>query len=111
MLSFDGNTWTLYTPENSILPCRIINKIVVDRDNTIWLGTAMFQSQGGLVKIQNGVWTEFDLSNSALPYNWVDDIDVDNQGGVWIAQAVPYTWTLVSFTARWSDLTRPGNMC
>jgi hypothetical protein len=49
----------------------------------------MFQSQGGLVKIQNGVWTEFDLSNSALPYNWVDDIDADNQGGVWIAQAVP----------------------
>jgi ligand-binding sensor domain-containing protein len=36
---FDGNTWTTYTPENSLIGSEWVQAVVADRRGNIWLGT------------------------------------------------------------------------
>ena len=83
-MKYDGTNWTLFTPENSILPCRIINDIFTDKDNNTWVTTWQYQGNGGIVKINDDKWTLFNSENSIIPYNHADKITQDSKGNIWI---------------------------
>jgi len=87
LIKFDDNTWTLFTPENSLLPSRTINKICVDENNTIWLGT-----DNGLVKINSGSWRIFNTDNTILPYYQIWDVCTDYNGNIWIGSNAMYLY-------------------
>lgn len=108
LVKFDDTNWTLFTPENSVLPSCMIDQIHVDKDNRIWAGT-----HGGLVSIQNGQWTVFNKDNTIMPYNWIWDISSDSQGNIWFgSNAMLYSeyfaGTLLRFDGKYWYENKPS---
>jgi ligand-binding sensor domain-containing protein len=86
LINLKDDRWTLYTPGNSVLPCRVVNTILVTRSGVKWIGTSQYQGQGGLVKIDTGGWTLYDKSNSVMRYNSVEALAETPDGSIWVGQ-------------------------
>ena len=76
--SFDNNTFTVYTAENSGLPDAMIYTIAIDHNNTKWLGTA-----AGVCRFDGETWTTFNTQNSGLCDNKVNCIAVEKNNTIW----------------------------
>ncbi|MBI2968328.1 MAG: hypothetical protein HYY40_11035 [Bacteroidetes bacterium] len=74
--------WRVFNTTNSLLPDDQVKSIIIDREDTKWIGTA----GGGLVKLTaGGKWTVYTSANSGLPDNFIDSISFDKSGTAWIA--------------------------
>lgn len=81
LASFNGTTFTNYTPDNSGLQINALSKVVVDGLNRKWMSTY----QNGLIMFNGTTFTHYTQTNSALPSNIVHDLAVDASNNVWIA--------------------------
>ncbi len=70
--------WIKYTTQNSGLPSNYINTILVDENNTKWVGC------NGLVKFDGEFWIVYDTTNSELPSNLIYSLTEDFFGNLWI---------------------------
>jgi ligand-binding sensor domain-containing protein len=81
LASFDGNTWQIFTTDNSPLLDDNIRALKVENDSTLWIGTM----QGGLYKKTPNSWLNFNESNSGMHDNLVRGIEIDSLGALWLA--------------------------
>ncbi|MEN8254750.1 MAG: two-component regulator propeller domain-containing protein, partial [Verrucomicrobiota bacterium] len=81
VLLINGEDITVYTPENSPLPSRVVRDILVDRNGNVWfasdLGVAMLDTKGK--------WHSFTTLNSGLGCDIVQALAEDGQGRIWFA--------------------------
>jgi len=80
----DTSFWVTYDVANSDLTDDTIKDIVVDEDNTMWIGTW----HNGVIKIKDGNKEFFTTETSNLPNNIVNRIKVDPDGNVWVGTNV-----------------------
>lgn len=98
--SFNGTTFTNYTPENSGLQTNSVTKVVVDNLNRKWISTY----QNGIIMFNGTTFTNYTETNSQLPSNVINDIAVDASNNVWIATDAGLaklsggTWTIYTET-------------
>ena len=76
--NYDSNSFTIFTYENSGLPKTIINSIVIDHNNTKWIGT-----DAGVCRFDGETSTTFTTENSGLCDNKVNTIAVDSNNVLW----------------------------
>ncbi len=77
-INAQGINWIKYTTQNSGLPGNHINTIMVDKNNTKWIGC------NGLAKFDGESWIVYDTTNSELPANIVYSLTEDTFGNIWI---------------------------
>ena len=82
---FDRTNWKLFIPDNSPLTCRMIDDIIVDASNIIWLATGMYQGKGGLVRLKGDEWTFYTKDNSIMAYNAISKLALDKDMNIWSA--------------------------
>ncbi len=86
LAKFDGTNWTIFNSHNSPLPDRttsngiVLQTVVADNNNNIWVGTADF----GLMKYSGGIWTVFNMANSPLQSNNIRKIKIDKFNNLWL---------------------------
>jgi ligand-binding sensor domain-containing protein len=73
--------WTIYNPQNSQLPTKSINKIVVDKTNTLYL----LSGSHGIIKYDGINWNVINTSNSGIPSDVVNDLIIEDSGVMWVA--------------------------
>ena len=76
--AYDGLEWRIYTTENSPLPSNNIYSIIVDHNNTKWIGT-----DAGVCRFDGETWTTFNTDNSGLCDNKVNAIAVEDNNIIW----------------------------
>ncbi|MDB4303311.1 T9SS type A sorting domain-containing protein [Desulfosarcina sp.] len=54
LVTFDGNDWEIFNPDNSIIPRNWVHEIAIDQNNDKWIAT-----WGGLVKFDDINWDLF----------------------------------------------------
>ena len=74
---FDGNTWTTYNHNNSLLPSDCFWDVQVDADNRLWIATASDLTVGGLVCFDGAEWTVYNTDNSGIVLNEVTKVTLD----------------------------------
>ena len=79
--SYNGSTFTHYTPENSGLQTNSIIEAEIDSSNKKWMATY----SDGVIVFNGSTFTNYKTSNSALPSNTINDIAIDGQNNVWVA--------------------------
>ena len=57
-----------------------LNFLVIDRNNTKWIGTY----QNGMYRYKGNTWTKIDTSNSPLPFQLVNAMAVDSNNTLWL---------------------------
>jgi len=77
----DTSQFVTYNDENSKIPGNTITDILVDNENTLWVGT----SHEGLVKIKGSKWEFINKENSALEDNVINRIKKDADNNIWLA--------------------------
>ncbi|HHB78841.1 MAG TPA: hypothetical protein ENK85_06375 [Saprospiraceae bacterium] len=78
---FDGMTLTAYDTPDHFLEDAIVNDIVRDEWNNIWIGT----SSKGLLKLDSdGNWFHFDASNSGIQGNNISCLEYTPDSTLWI---------------------------
>lgn len=78
---FDGNDWTLYTPDNSPIQDLICTDITVGNDGLIWS-----TNQRGVVSLDpEGNWTTYDGSNTPMNSGLanINKVLEDSSGKLW----------------------------
>lgn len=78
--SYDGYTWTHYTPENNGLSTDSVTALCLDPLGRIWVGTSL-----GVDCFDGINWQHFDQNNTALISGLVNDINFDSDGVGWFA--------------------------
>jgi ligand-binding sensor domain-containing protein len=97
---FDGQSWTLYTAQNSSLPLANIWDMEWDEGSqTLWLATGK-----GLVKLKNQQFTIYSSSNTILNNDDVRHLELRN--GTIYTGAGTYVYSFDGIA--WTDLT-PSN--
>ena len=75
----DGNEWSQYTTDNSLLPSCCVQELELDGKGGLWIG-----SKNGAVYIDSeDNWTLYAEAEGLLPYS-VDALEPDGEGGVWL---------------------------
>lgn len=79
----DGNNWTQYNGNNSIMGEYNIASLHLDDNEKLWCGSTFW----GLYSYQNNIVEEFSIldENSGIHCPYIDDIAVTDDGHVWIA--------------------------
>ena len=77
----DTSLFVIYNDNNSKLPGNTITDILVDNENTIWVGT----SNEGIIKIKGSKWDFINTSNSPLEDNAIHRIKQDADNNIWIS--------------------------
>lgn len=101
---YDGNSWKVYTKDNSPLPCNKIRKIAEDFNNNIWIGT-----DSGLVKYNGMEWTVFTPLNSPMEVYHVWSIAIDRNNNVWFGNGNVDEGGLMFFNGNEWKLFTPEN--
>jgi hypothetical protein len=121
LIKFDGETFTKFSSENSVIPVDFVNSVAVDSKDNIWFSSSS-HLKGGFVKYDGTSFQVFTPDNSELPKNGVRRVVIDGSDQVWLAQygaidatlLVKYagdTWTIYDhsqfgFTLPfWADVT------
>ncbi len=73
-------SWEEYTPFNTELPTKNINRIALDADGDYWMATDI-----GLMQFDGATATLHQLFPVQLESNNITDLDASSQGGVWIS--------------------------
>ena len=113
VIKYDGNTWKVYDPQNSILPDPGVHSIAVEHSPTdtsymVWIGTGQ-----GLVKYDGINWEIVSVGEESDV--WVNAITFDD-GGITFGNGVMYvggedgtfgiyengTWDLFSVADPWN---------
>jgi ligand-binding sensor domain-containing protein len=98
LYNFDGQSWTLYTAQNSSLPLANIWDMEWDESSqTLWLATGK-----GLVKLKNQQFTIYSSSNTILNNDDVRHLELRN--GTIYTGAGTYVYSFDGMT--WTDLTQ-----
>lgn len=79
--SYNGTTFTHYTPQNSGIQTNSILKVEIDNNNRKWMATY----NNGIIVYNGSTFTNYRTSNSGLPSNTINDIAIDGQNMVWVA--------------------------
>jgi hypothetical protein len=75
----DGNEWSQYTTDNSLLPSCFVQELELDGKGGLWIG-----AKNGAVYIDSeDNWTLYTEAEGLLPYS-VDALEPDGEGGVWL---------------------------
>jgi ligand-binding sensor domain-containing protein len=74
-----GDSWTNYSPQNTLLPERSVTCINEDADGNLWFGAY----HNGLIKYDGINWEIFNEDNSDIPSEIIWDIDFDKEGNLW----------------------------
>lgn len=72
LTKYDGQNWTSYNHENSILPEYKINSIVCESQDIVWISAL-----NGLIKFDNGEWTLYD---ECVP----QAVAIDGENNKWV---------------------------
>jgi ligand-binding sensor domain-containing protein/serine phosphatase RsbU (regulator of sigma subunit) len=102
VVRFDGNTWEVFTDEETPRANRF-NRMIKDSRGAIWVASG----GGGVARYADGEWTRF-KEGDGLPGNWVGGMTEDRDGNLWFG-----TWwdgaARLSFTpsgqASWRTYT------
>jgi ligand-binding sensor domain-containing protein len=95
LTKFDGTNWTPFNPSNSGIPGKLVNNIVFDKDENIWIVC------NGITKFDGTDWTNFNDSNSDLPSTWIWSFAIDGYDNKWIGT---YENGIVKFDGtNWSE--------
>jgi hypothetical protein len=79
-LTLGAQVFTQYSTDNSDLPDNIVNRLLAEDDNTLWVGT-----ENGLLRIDDsGDWTVFNTGNSDIPGNTIRALFQDQEGNLWV---------------------------
>jgi hypothetical protein len=107
LAQFDGETWTVYTTEDSGLPSNQVTALAFDAQEILWIGT-----DNGLAQFDGVTWTVYTGKNSELPWGAAPALAFDAQGTLWVGmlsggvvQFDGTTWTV--YTTKNSKL--PSN--
>jgi len=76
VLTFDGESWTHYTPSNSGLPSLIAPWVAVAPDGAVWVGTEAFEGDEVRAAIEAGGLAAFDGS-TWITYTTADGLPAD----------------------------------
>lgn len=76
---FDGNTWTIYRSETSLLPDDHVHDIFKDNNDDIWVATNL-----GLLKISLNGWEVIDSNDLPTSTALFRSIATDNQNNMWL---------------------------
>ena len=92
VIKYDGNSWKVYDPQNTILPCTSIHSLAIENSPTdtsymVWIGTGC-----GLVKFDGTNWEIFNVGDESD--SRVDAIVFD-KGGVTFGNGVMYVGTFM----------------
>ncbi|MEE8186745.1 MAG: hypothetical protein V3T99_03670 [Nitrososphaerales archaeon] len=100
LMKFDGNNWTLYTPENSELPYNAIRDIVIDSRDNKWVAISETVNNASLIRISDDNWTRFDKSNMGFTAYYFGNLAVD---------ALDNLYASVDYgLSSYFDMTRPN---
>lgn len=80
LVSFDGQVWNRYQPENFSEFKSSFYSLNIDRQDTKWIGFW----DSGLACFNNDTWTDYNTENSGLPDDRVRGIAIDSQDHKWI---------------------------
>jgi ligand-binding sensor domain-containing protein len=78
LISYDGNDWEKYTPDDCGLLSDFILDIAVDRSNRKWITT-----NAGISVFNGTRWTSYTSANSGLPDDIVPAIVIDKDNVKW----------------------------
>ena len=104
LISFDGQVWNRYQPENFSEFGSSFYALNIDRQDIKWIGFW----DAGLACFNGNNWTNYNTENSGLPDNGIRGIAIDSQDHKWIttrggmAEFDGNTWTV--FTSDNSGL-------
>ncbi len=84
LIKFDGDDFSVYNSENTIIPEDFIYRIAVDSKDNVWF-TACRMGQGGIVKYNGTDMVVYTPDNSDMPINYVKSISIDKNDNVWLA--------------------------
>jgi len=123
---FDGNTWTTFTMENSLLPSNSVYDIAEDHDSVIWIGTfdgvasydpgsssfvAHQKTQPELVSIQGAYPNPFNTSTTIsfiLPATVFTQLVIYNITGQKVRELVAETMTAGIHAVMWDGRDANG---
>jgi len=78
LMSYDGESFDEYIPENSDLLSADFNFLAIDHNNTKWIGT-----DAGVCRFDGETWITFNTKNSGLCDNKVNAIAVEKNNTIW----------------------------
>ena len=79
LISYDGNSWSIYDTSNSNLPSNRIPFIEVAESGIVWLGT-----DSGLVSFQDQEMEVYNTANSGIINNNISSICAGDNGALWL---------------------------
>lgn len=79
LFHWNGNTWQLFTKDNTSLPNNYIKIIAKDHQNNLWFAS------GGLTKFDGTNWITYTTENSGLAGNYISEIKTHSNGDIWVA--------------------------
>ena len=77
---YEGDEWSLYTPDNSGLPGKSVNCVIYGKDGVVWFATS-----SGFASLDDGTWEVFTMQNSGLPDDRVRSVMTARNGDLWIS--------------------------
>ena len=87
ILKFDGQSWEVFTHENSGLSSQWIESLTIDSQDNVWVATW----DKGIFKYDGTTWVNYDTTTSDMLANRITTIYVDKGDRVWFTY-----WPLVN---------------
>ncbi|HRY34196.1 MAG TPA: T9SS type A sorting domain-containing protein [Bacteroidales bacterium] len=81
LVKWQGNNWTVFTPQNSILHSGVSAIRYCEPLNALFLGLV----SGGVIKIDSSGWSFVFGLNGTMPAARVHDVEIDLNGNIWAA--------------------------
>lgn len=93
----------IFNKSNSNLISNNLNKIIIDSNERIWIGTR----DEGLVRFDGKEFTNYNKSNSLVKGHYIYDLYQDELNNIWISFVDPLTGTIKYSNEDWSQF--PNN--
>ena len=95
---FGQENWENFNESNSSLPNNTIRCLLVDRNNSLWIGT-----DNGLAQYDGTNWTIYNTSNSPLTDNYIRALAVDSMNQLYIGTTLSGIYTFDG--VNWENYT------
>jgi streptogramin lyase len=111
LVKFDGNNWTVFNTSNSGLKFNMVNDIVIDKNDNIWLATGSPDVPGDTItgriaKFDKANWIYYKAFNDSQGLNYVNTIAIDSFGKIWAGTFMGLT---VFDGYRWKNYKVPDD--
>jgi len=87
MVCFEGDTWTVFSTENSAISGNAVGVIKIDQEGTVWLTGGEYDNYMGLVKFNGNSFTNYTTLSSNIPTNHILELSLDNEGNIYLGTA------------------------